>query len=280
VTADPPPGASREPAAGGADAPVGPAWLGIQGGSNGRYGFRLDPTLARYDGQLFGGTGLSLCLALFEATTGRDVLWTTVQFAGPAGVGETIECRVEVLAEGRHTSQLRLTGVVGERLVLVALGATSAASSGGFAARFGTMPEVSAPEDSPPFGLAFSPSSTERKGGGPFAVAEYRQAQAGPGSAVWARMRDARQSRVTFGYLADFVPTAVLGAAGKTGGGTSLDNSIRFGPAPAEGTDWVLVDYDPYFASSGYVHGAARLWSVDGTLLAVASQTAVARMFD
>jgi acyl-CoA thioesterase len=44
--------------------------------------------------------------------------------------------------------------------------------------------------------------------------------------------------------------------------------------------DWILIDTEPQLADSGYVHGTARLWSTDGHLLAVASQTAVAKLFD
>jgi len=75
------------------------------------------------------------------------------------------------------------------------------------------------------------------------------------------------------------VPSAVLRAAGRDGGGTSLDNSIRFGRPPEPDTEWVLVDTEPYLAHAGYVHGGARIWSPEGRLLAVAAQTAVARIF-
>jgi acyl-CoA thioesterase len=67
-------------------------------------------------------------------------------------------------------------------------------------------------------------------------------------------------------------------AAGRAGGGTSLDNTMRFGADP-EG-DWVLIDMDPHLASGGYVSGAARLWSTSGTLLGVASQTATGVLMD
>jgi acyl-CoA thioesterase len=67
-------------------------------------------------------------------------------------------------------------------------------------------------------------------------------------------------------------------AAGRAGAGVSLDNTIRFGPPPQ--CDWVLLEVDPYFAHHGFVHGAARVWSPDGILLAVASQTARAQLFD
>jgi acyl-CoA thioesterase len=142
------------------------------------------------------------------------------------------------------------------------------------------MPPVSGPDDSEPFELGFPLEIPEVTEQGPFALAEYRQARGGQGWEVWARMRDTPQSRATLGYLGDFVPSAVVRAAGRVGGGTSLDNSIRFGPEVPVGTDWLLLDFDPFFASSGYVHGAVRMWSADGLLLAVASQTAVARLFD
>jgi acyl-CoA thioesterase len=56
------------------------------------------------------------------------------------------------------------------------------------------------------------------------------------------------------------------------GAGTSLDNSMRFGRFTE--TDWILLDFDPWFAAGGYLHGGARVWAQDGTLLGFASQTA------
>ena len=85
-------------------------------------------------------------------------------------------------------------------------------------------------------------------------------------------------TRATISFLADMVPSAVARAAGKMGGGTSLDNSIRYGAMTD--TDWILLDMDPYFGSSGYLHGAARIWAQDGTLVAVASQTATAMVWE
>jgi acyl-CoA thioesterase len=101
---------------------------------------------------------------------------------------------------------------------------------------------------------------------------------AGPKDAMWARMRETPISRATLGFLADMVPSAVVRAAGKMGGGTSLDNALRFGPVPE--TEWVLVDFLPYMASNGYAHGAALLWSAEGVLLGVADQTATMLVFD
>jgi acyl-CoA thioesterase len=109
-------------------------------------------------------------------------------------------------------------------------------------------------------------------------IADIRDARSSRGHAIWARMRERPLSYASLGFLADLVPTAVVRAAGRAGAGTSLDNAIRFGPRPD--TEWMLVDFDPYLAVNGYAQGAARLWAPDGTLLGVASQTAMMLLFD
>jgi acyl-CoA thioesterase len=199
-----------------------------------------------------------------------------VQFAGSADTGDRIDCHVELLARGRRTSQLRMTATVGDRIVLAAIGATGDPPSGALAAQFGAMPDVPpAAECGPwnprvPFTLPTDVPSW-------LSVSELREIDS-PRHLLWARMRDMRQTRATLGFLADMVPSAVVRAAGRQGAGTSLDNSMRFGPVPD--TEWVLVDFDPYLVSGGYAHGAARLWAQDGTLLGVASQTATVLLFD
>jgi acyl-CoA thioesterase len=253
-------------------------WLGLERVDPDRWAFELTSGLSRFDGKLYGGTGLAAITAVMEAATGRDALWATVQFAASADIGERIVCLVEVLAHGRRTSQVRLTATVGDRIVLAGLGATGQPRSGGLEVQIGEMPAAGLPEDSPPWspGVGFAPPAQMR---GWLELAEVREVL-GHGSAMvlWARMRDQPHTRATLGFLADLVPTAVVRAAGRTGAGTSLDNAIRFGPAPD--TEWIVIDLEPYLASGGYLHGAARLWAPDGTLLAVASQTAVAVIFD
>ncbi len=264
---------------------IHPAWLGIERRAANEFSFVLIPGLSRMDGRLFGGTGLATAVAMFEAATGRAALWATVQFVGSADIGERLDCRVEVLAAGHRTSQVRLDALVAGRLVFTGVGSTAQGRDDGFSFQPSTMPKVSPPEDSPPFDLGFDVPPGEDLSQGPFATAEYRQPTSvatgmSDGGLVWARLRHTQVATASLGYLADFVPNAVLRIAGRRGGGTSLDNSIRFGPAVAPGTGWVLLDYDAYFGDHGFVHGAARIWSPDGVLLAVASQSAAARFFE
>lgn len=234
--------------------------------------------LTRFDGKFYGGTGIAVTTAAMEAETGRDALWATAQFVGSADLGDRFDCHVEVLASGRRTSQLRMTGTVDGRLVVTALGATGDARVGQLNAQFGAMPDVPPPDQTPewrPHAGVTIPHQVESW----INAAELRE-MSGTGArrTMWARMRGMRHTRATLGFLADMVPSAVVSAAGRMGAGTSLDNAMRFGPRPD--TDWMLIDFDPYLAAGGYVHGGARLWSEDGTLLGVASQTATVLLLD
>lgn len=254
-------------------------WLGLERRGEGRWSFELTAPLTRFDGKLYGGTGIAVTTAVMEAESGRGATYSTVQFAGSADLGDRIDCHVEVLAEGRRTTQLRMTATVDGRIVLAAIGATGEARTEPLEAQFGTMPDVPGPEGAGPWmperhlelPITIPDGVTSW-----FSIADLRET---PGRAsMWARMRDMPQTRATLGFLADMVPSAVVRAAGRTGAGTSLDNAMRFGAVPD--TDWILVDFDPYLISGGYTHGAARLWAQEGTLLGVASQTATVMLFD
>jgi acyl-CoA thioesterase len=253
-------------------------WLGLERVGPARWRFELTGGLSRFDGKLFGGTGLAVATSLFAREAGRPVLWTNVQFVASADLGDEIDCDVEVLAEGRRTTQLRLTAAVGGRIVFTALGATGLPRDGGLETQVATMPDVPPPDDCAPW-LPRAPFPAEVGNRGWLDLSEIREVPGlDDGMALWARMLDHPHSPSSLGFLADMVPSAVVRAAGRAGAGTSLDNAIRLGPAP-DG-DWVLVELVPYFASGGYLHGSAHLWSPEGVHLAVASQTAVAVLFD
>jgi acyl-CoA thioesterase-2 len=211
-----------------------------------------------------------------EAETARDALWATVQFAGSADMGERIDCHVEVLAQGKRTSQVRVTATVGDRVVLAAIGATGASREGPIEIQVPVMPNVPAPAECEDWTSTRRWHSDDGEVTSWLQIAEMRHAA--DGGAIWARMRSGLQTRATAAFLADMVPSAVVRAAGKMGGGTSLDNSMRFGRMTP--TEWILLDMDPWFGTGGYLHGGARVWAEDGTLLGVASQTASAMVWE
>ena len=176
---------------------------------------------------------------------------------------------------------MRVTATCGDRVVLAAVGATGTLKDEGtIEVSVGSMPDIGGPDESGFTQWGPRPEMLERMGADVLAsswlaIAEMRQHESG---AIWARMRDGRQTRATLAFLADMVPSSVVRAAGMMGGGTSLDNACRFGRLVD--TEWVLLDFDPYLATGGYLSGAARVWSDDGVLLGVASQTATAMFFE
>jgi acyl-CoA thioesterase len=79
-------------------------------------------------------------------------------------------------------------------------------------------------------------------------------------------------------YLADMVPLSIARAVRRAGGGSSIDNTMRFAGSGAE--EWVLLELDPHLASGGYGHGGVLVWSPEGQLLATGGQTASLLLFD
>lgn len=248
-----------------------PAWLGLEEVDEGRWSFELTSPLGRGDGKLYGGTGLAAAIALQEAVTGRQALWTTVQFVGSANLGERLDCDVAVLANGRRTSQVRVTVHVDDRVVLVATGAAGQHAESPVEVQVGQMPDVPGPDESEEFVGRVGDREIGRVGWNE--TADLRRV---PGAEdqflMWGRLHNHPITRPALGFMADFVPVSVMRAAGEMGAGFSLDNSMRFGYLVD--TDWVLFDYDPILAAGGYLHGGARAWAQDGTLLGYASQTA------
>lgn len=261
------------------------ALLGLRRESEGRASFELTRPLARFDGKLFGGTAIAAAVALAEADTQRPALWTTVQFvSGETVVGDRLDCTTEVLAAGRSAAQVRVTARVGEREIFCALGATAHRKAGRLEQAFEVMPAVPQPEESPPFLLPI-PEALRKATSGMKRSLEMRSAPPLDKAAlptgtltVWARVPDRAATPAVIAYLADMVPLSIAHASGRAGGGTSIDNTVRFAGAGEQ--EWILLQLDPTVASGGYGHGTVHVWSPDGRLLATASQTASLILFD
>jgi acyl-CoA thioesterase len=223
--------------------------------------------------RLYGGAGLSLVGALIEAASGRPLRWATTQFVGTPKGGVRLDLVAELLAAGRRTSQVRVTGRVDGRIVLTGLGAAGDPDPripDGVVAR---MPVVPAPEDCRPFELVLPPGMTP----GFFGLTEIREFGEGPRLRFWIRFTGRPATRpAMLPLVADSVPTMVMAALGQQGSGTSLDNTIRVGTG--SDSEWVLVDGVPEQAAGGYGYGAVRLWAQDGSLAGVGSQTATLRL--
>jgi acyl-CoA thioesterase len=252
-------------------------WLGLQREAEGRWRFELASPLSRLDRKFYGGTGVAAAVAAMEVESSRAAVWTSVQFVGSADTGDILDVHVDHLAEGRRTSQLRATGSVDGRLVFLATGSTASLRASDTDQWFDAMPDAGEPGHGIDWArrLPF-PVGDDRPGW--LAITEMTMCDLpGGGFGLWARLLDRPLSRAALGFLADVVPMGIMRAAGRIGGGTSLDNHLRFGAEPRG--DWVLVELDPHILAGGFGHGAARLWSADGALLGIASQTASMRTY-
>ena len=124
------------------------AFLGMVLAGDARASFPLTGALARHDGRLYGGAAVAAAVALAEHASGRRSLWTTVQFVSAAAVvGDRIDCEVKVLASGRRTSQVRVTGRLDGQELFCAVGATAALKERAVTGVFEKAPLVAEPED-------------------------------------------------------------------------------------------------------------------------------------
>ncbi len=265
-------------------------------GEQGRYRFSVVSHLARLDGHLYGGTAIAVSIATAELCSERAALWMTTQFVATAPPGAEIDVHAEVLAPGRRTNQVRVTGTDENGQVMFAsLGATGHHRDGGLTGTFENPPTVDSPEESAPsnpfeimarvIGIEL-PMAAPSGNSGFGSVIEFRaptihhHPDPGPGRlCIWVRRTDrVPLTPALVAYIADMVPLSIAAACGVVAFGISLDNSIRIGSF--EETEWVLVDLRPHLAAGDYGHGAAHLWSQNGKLLATASQSASLRAVD
>ncbi len=261
------------------------AFLGLELTGAGTASFTLTRELSRHDGRLYGGTAVAAAIAMAEQASGRRCLWTTVQFvSGAAIVGDRIDCKVDVLAAGHRTSQVRVTAHIGEQELFGALGATATPKEPALTGVFQDPPQVVEPDDCEEFRFPIPAHLREAmdESGRHMEIRIARRTGGGtpPNGELlfWSRVPDRRATSAIIGYLADMVPMSVVNAAGRLGGGTSLDNTVRIAH-PAD-TEWVILQLDPHVALGGYGHGTAHVWSPDGTLMATASQTAALLVLD
>jgi acyl-CoA thioesterase len=186
--------------------------------------------------------------------------------------------RTSVVTAGRATTQVQVTGTVGDKLVLTALGALTDRPAGD-EQHFGTMPAAPSPADCVEFTLPME--AVEHAN---FFDAMERRLDVGSMASLaetgrfhlWVRMPTwPGPSRAMLAHVADVVPIVFFLAQGKSHGGTSLDNTLRV--VDDRTTEWTLMEVEGHGYSRSIGHGQVRMWSEDGRLLAIASQSAIIR---
>ncbi len=237
-----------------------PMWEGICGGR----------------GALYGGCGLAAVIEVAEAATGRPVTWSACQFVGGAQVPQVIDVTYENLVTGRRITQGRVTATVDGSVVLAALVALGTREFP-IAGQWGpTLPaDLPPPEQCP-----VRKMPDDRRGGlrlriderGVFADPDGRLRAVDGRSYLWATLPGGVPATASaLAVLGDGVSSGVDALFDDDIRARSIDNSLRV-VAP-RACDWVLADIQVDGAAEGLAHGTVRLWTPNGHLLGVSSQS-------
>lgn len=232
---------------------------------------------------LFGGAALAGVVAAMERVAGRPLVWATAQYLSYARLGESMTIEVVLAAVGKHITQARGVGRVGDREILTvnaALGSRDFEHS----ATFDVAPKVPPPADIAPREHRHPVAGTihEKLDQRLVIGRELEQLDGTPSdgrSVMWARIPDVLTGidAASLAVLGDFVPMGIGQALGVRGGGNSLDNTLRV--VRLVPTTWVLLDIRIDAVERGFGHGSVRMFAEDGTLLATASQSCIARLW-
>ncbi len=261
-------------------------WLDIRATHNpNRWVLPVAPEVCSGLGTLFGGCGIGAAIVAMEGTAQRPVVWATAQYLGFAPMDTMLDIDVELVVEGRSTTQARATGHLGGREIITvnaALGTRDFPPE----AQFSTMPDVVPAAESAARELSYSKgkmrfrmeqrwaqlrdqSQAPKDGRVPGLIGEGRMG-------MWVKVNDVDQpAAATLGVVGDFVPMAIRLVMNQPISSNSLDNTLRV--LRVEPTEWYLLDVQVQGLASGVGHGSVHIYSEAGTLLAIGSQSAICR---
>jgi acyl-CoA thioesterase len=249
-----------------------------------RWYLPIERKLCVRDGFLFGGCGLAAAVTALEATTRRPLVWATAQYLSYARPPSVLDLDVIVPVAGKHTTQARAVGHVRDQEILTvnaALGSRPLEISG----QWVEMPAVPRPDE-----CAAAPKFVNSEGtihdqveirvaSGRFGSKRDGTPSPDGRSSLWIRLpSDLDRSAAGLAIVADWVPSGIGQALGRLAGGSSLDNTIRI--LQIVPTEWVLCDIQVHGIANGFGHGFVHLWSEDGRLLAVGSQSLIVRVHE
>jgi acyl-CoA thioesterase-2 len=233
---------------------------------------------------MFGGVGLASAIGAMERTCGRPVIWATAQYLSYARPPSVVDLDVWTPAVGKHITQARVIGHVGDKEIFTVNAALGARPSE-FSRQWLAMPDAPRPEDCEPadhwrgVGHGLHSRIEVRVAKGRYGADRDGNPEEDGRSLLWIRPRERFAIDASMlAIMADFVPSGIGNALGRNAGGNSLDNTLRVRRIVP--TEWVLCDIRILGVHGGFGHGAMYLFAQDGELMATASQTLIVRVRD
>lgn len=232
---------------------------------------------------MFGGVGLACAVEAAKRVSGRELIWATAQYLSYARPGSVLDVDVKLPVVGHNVTQAVINLHCGDDVIISATAALGE-RQGYPSAQWFDMPAMPPPEQCLDWAqwpnqagklmrrleLRVAPDSIAMR---------ERTGEIEPSGRMQMWMRTVDDAPVDAALLAmfgDFVPTGAAVVLGRTGGGNSLDNTLRLRAVVP--TRWVLCDIQLSAADRGFAQGHLRLFAEDGTLMATASQSLVLRL--
>ncbi len=231
---------------------------------------------------LYGGSGFAACVAAMEQFTGLPTIFASAQFTGKGRSGDVISVSPEYISGGNSIKQCRLRAEIGDAPFATLLGATGARDDD-TTHRGVEAPHVLQPHQCEERSVARQISSNLnalfefRLAGGQLPDRRDWTGTVGQDTAFWIRKRSGKPlSRLDLPVIADLAAMALPSALGKPASGNSLDNNIRF--VREADCEWVLSCTQVASVQHGLTHIGTNIFSQDGSILAVASQSMILRV--
>jgi acyl-CoA thioesterase II len=258
-------------------------FLGIERISENQWRLRVTERLITPGQFLFGGCGLAAGVVALEEHSGRPTIWSTAHYLSYAPTHSDVLITSTLAVVGGRVSPARAVATIDDREILTV---NAALGTGDLAAEepWVLMPDVPGPDECPrrrlPKGMGesvFEHIDTRVALGRRFE--DIDGSRGSPHTALWARVPGHLDpSAATLAIFGDFVSSGASEPMGQRLMGRSLDNTIRV--ATLEPTEWVLCDIHMHALSNGFAHGTGFLFSENGTLLATASQSIQAKVWN
>ncbi len=246
-----------------------------------RWQLELTPRVLTPAGAMHGGAALAATVEALEGATSRPLVWATAHYLTHVGPRGLLDVDVSVEVAGHQTTQARAVlhlGDVEVLLTVASLGMRGETSPGRW-----VQPSL-APGPGDARRLPPAPPGTEsvldhydiRIATG--RMGDELDGTRGPGrSVLWCRLPDGPRlvSASDVAFVGDLSMLGLSDALGTPTTANSLDNTIRI--VERAPTEWVMLDVRIDATVHGYAHAGAHLWTDDGVLLGMATQTLVVR---